>query len=273
MSSAAETFLRDFHDANPGATWAALGWGRVPSGLSSYQHLAECVPRTDAAITVLDLACGDGPLLEAVRERAPRCRYVGVDIAEGDLARARERHAGAAGVEFRCERAQALPMADGSVDVVATHMALMLMDDVGAVLEEAARVLVPGGAFGAVVGAGLREDEAFGLFVELYRELAAGAREVRLGDARVHDLEALRALFAASGFEAVTVDEQPLVLDADVDRVWSSIALTYDAAFLEPTARRQLERRFRDRARALADAEGRVPFVLPIRRIAARRLA
>lgn len=272
MSSPGEAFLRDFHDANPGATRSSLGWGRLPSGLSSYQHLAGCVPRTDAAIRVLDLGCGDGPLVEAVRERAPRCRYLGVDIAEGDLALARERHAGS-DLEFRCERAQSLSLPAGSVDAVLSHMALMLMDDLGAVLAEAARVLVPGGTFAAVIGAGLRADEAFGAFVELYRELAAGVREVRLGDARAHDLGALRALLAASGFEAVEAVDEPLILDGEVEQVWSSLALTYDVAFLEPDSRRELERRFRDRARSLADGAGIVPFVLPIRRITARRAA
>jgi SAM-dependent methyltransferase len=262
----AEAFLRAFHEARPGATPRALGHGRLGSGESSYAYLAAVAVRP--GVRILDLACGDGHLRAALPDDVA---YVGVDISAADLERARQRFPG---IDVRCERAQALSLADASVDAVLCHMALMLMDDLDGVLAEVRRVLDPGGVFAAVIGGPLCDDEAFSLFAGLCREAAErGAIEgISLGDRRLESLETIATLFAEHGFDAV-VEDAELICDGDLESVWSSLALTYDVAWIAGEERRELERRFREQAAELARPDGSVPFRLCARRITARASA
>jgi SAM-dependent methyltransferase len=64
------------------------------------------------------------------------------------LARANAAKAGATNVEFRRGEIEALPFADGSVDVVISNCVVNLSPDKSRVLAEAFRVLAPGGRFG-----------------------------------------------------------------------------------------------------------------------------
>ena len=91
--------------------------------------------------------CGSGPSAVAVAERYA-CRVVGVDLAEESLAEARER-ATRAGVSERVSflhgDAEALPLADGSVDAVLCECALCLFLDRPRAAAELARIVRPGG--------------------------------------------------------------------------------------------------------------------------------
>lgn len=89
---------------------------------------------------VLDVACGTGDLIELARARG--ARVVGVDFAPGMLAIARRR--GLAAGLVRGD-ALALPLADASVDAVTCAFALRNFVALAPFLEEAARVLRPGG--------------------------------------------------------------------------------------------------------------------------------
>ncbi|MFP2957491.1 methyltransferase domain-containing protein [Myxococcus sp. 1LA] len=92
--SETESYLLDYHRRLAGVTarWFSTtpvrrGDARFPS---TYELLAAEVPQEGRPVTVLDLACGDGYLLEllALRE-APRPRLVGLDMSESELAQAR----------------------------------------------------------------------------------------------------------------------------------------------------------------------------------------
>jgi len=100
--------------------------------------------------TVLDLGSGGGidVLLSARRVGATGFAY-GIDMTDEMLALAREnqRKAGVSNVEFRKGEIEALPMADGSVDVVISNCVINLSADKRRVLQEAFRVLKPGGRF------------------------------------------------------------------------------------------------------------------------------
>jgi arsenite methyltransferase len=98
--------------------------------------------------TVLDLGSGAGldvflasPLVGA------EGRVIGVDMTPAMLARARASAAkmGAANVEFREGRLEALPVEDASVDAVTSNCVINLVPDKSAVFREVARVLKPGG--------------------------------------------------------------------------------------------------------------------------------
>lgn len=97
---------------------------------------------------VLDLGSGGGiDVLLAARRVGPEGFVHGVDMTEEMLALAR-RNATAAGVtnvDFLRGAIEAVPLPDGSVDVVISNCVVNLSTDKPAVLREAYRVLVPGG--------------------------------------------------------------------------------------------------------------------------------
>lgn len=150
-----EAFLADFHDRHPGGTPEAFAdlAVRTADGVchaSSYHALCSALIKALPELPpgpVLDLACGDGHLLNllAALER-PR---LGVDLSAGELARARARLPDS--VALHQARAQSLPLAPRTVAAITCHMALMLMSPPEAVGAELARVLQPGGRLLAVV--------------------------------------------------------------------------------------------------------------------------
>ncbi|MFF2454143.1 class I SAM-dependent methyltransferase [Isoptericola sp. NPDC058082] len=92
---------------------------------------------------VLDVATGTGLVLRALVALAPRpLRLTGVDLSPDMLAVA---HRGSPGATLLRADAAALPLADGSADLVTCVTALHLVPDPRAVLREWARVLRPGG--------------------------------------------------------------------------------------------------------------------------------
>jgi ArsR family transcriptional regulator len=107
--------------------------------------------------TVADLGCGTG-LVAA--ELAPRVRKVlAVDQSAEMLRAARRRLAKAANVEIHEARLEALPLDDASCDAALAVLVLSYLEDPGAALREAARVLRPGGRL-VVVEAQRHDDEA-----------------------------------------------------------------------------------------------------------------
>jgi arsenite methyltransferase len=97
---------------------------------------------------VLDVGSGPGFLTtEMALEVGPAGRVHGVDPSESmlALARRRERAPDAAPVELQVADALALPFAGASLDAVVSTQVLEYVDDVPAALEEARRVLRPGG--------------------------------------------------------------------------------------------------------------------------------
>lgn len=222
-----ERFLRAFHDARPGITARAL------ERAGSYDRLAaRCTGR------VLDLACGDGPLLA----RVPGA--VGLDLSPAELAAARARVPGAIVVEGR---AQALPFSPASFDTVACHLAFMLLDDVERVVAELDRVLAPGGRFVAVLGGGPTAD-GHDAFHDFLARLPKGGR--RFGDPRARSEAGWRALFA--GWSEPVFERWELELSGRFEDVWTFLGASYE---LTPT----------DAARLHDELAPRYPAVAPCR--------
>jgi arsenite methyltransferase len=118
---------------------ASLGCG-VPTAVADL-HEGE---------TVLDLGSGAGAdVLISARRVGPTGRAIGLDMTEEmlDRARANAREAGADNVEFLKGHIEEIPLPDRSVDVVISNCVINLSGDKQRVLDEAARVLRPGGRF------------------------------------------------------------------------------------------------------------------------------
>ena len=98
--------------------------------------------------TVLDVGCGAGfDTLIAARQVGPADRVISVDMTPAMLekARAGAREAGLTNIDFREGLAEALPLDDGSIDVVISNGVINLCPDKMAVMQEIQRVLKPGG--------------------------------------------------------------------------------------------------------------------------------
>lgn len=123
-----DTYLADFHASFPGITEDVLV--RCSSGsLTPYAWLTEGVHAQDQ---VLDLGCGSGP---ARPQRATR--WIGLDRSQGELQRAQQLDRG---ILLRGDITR-LPIADRSIDVVTSSMAMMLVNPIDEALAEIHRVL------------------------------------------------------------------------------------------------------------------------------------
>ena len=174
--------------------------------------------------TVLDLGSGGGAdVLLSARRVGPTGKAYGLDMTDDMLALAREnqRKAGLENVEFLKGEIENIPLPDDSVDVVISNCVINLSSDKKRVLEEAFRVLRPGGRLavsdvvvrgevpaeirrsvelwiGCVAGA-LRDEE--------YRSYlaAAGFSDVEIEPTRVYRLADAREFMAGSGIDVETV--------------------------------------------------------------------
>jgi ubiquinone/menaquinone biosynthesis C-methylase UbiE len=151
---------------------------------------------------VLDVACGTGVLTRAAAARAGRA--TGLDVNPGMLAVARKR---GGGIDWRESRAEALPFADGSFDVVLSQFGLMFFEDRDAALREMLRVLRPGGRLAIAVWDSLERAPGYAAMAALLERLfgaeIAGALHAPycLGDR-----EALARLLEQAGADGVAVE-------------------------------------------------------------------
>jgi arsenite methyltransferase len=103
-----------------------------------------------AGDTVLDLGSGAGvDVFRAAKTVGPQGHVIGVDMTPEMIARARENavKGGYLNVEFRQGDIEALPVEDGSVDVILSNCVINLVPDKAKVFGEMHRVLKSGGHF------------------------------------------------------------------------------------------------------------------------------
>jgi SAM-dependent methyltransferase len=189
------------------AVLASLGCGNPTA-------LAELRPGE----TVLDLGSGGGiDVLLSARRVGPTGRAIGLDMTDQMLALARKNQAeaGVSNVEFVKGTIESMPLPDASVDVIISNCVINLSADKRLVMQEAFRVLRPGGRFavsdivhrgkmpesarahadlwcGCVSGA-LSDRE----YTALLRE--AGFSDIEIEPTREYGEEEVRALAGAAG--------------------------------------------------------------------------
>jgi len=134
----------------------------------------------------------------AARQVGPGGHVIGVDMTPAMLAKAERNKArvGLDNIEFRQGFIEALPVADGSVDVILSNCVINLSPDKPAVFREAYRVLRPGGRLAA------SDMMTIGLFSPEERaDLSAWAGCVSGAEDVADYVEAMRA----AGFEDISV--------------------------------------------------------------------
>ena len=165
---------------------------------------------------VLDLGSGGGiDVLLSARRVGPSGRVYGLDMTDEMLALARDnqKKAGVENVEFLKGNIDAIPLPNNSVDVVISNCVINLAPDKGKVLEEAFRVLRPGGRF-AVSDVIVRGEVSPTLRRDM--ELWVGCISGALAEAEYKDK------LTAAGFADV---------DVDTWRVYEGVAAEADGTF------------------------------------------
>jgi SAM-dependent methyltransferase len=174
--------------------------------------------------TVLDLGSGGGiDVLLSAKRVGPTGKAYGLDMTDEMLALANDnkRRAGAGNVEFLKGEIEQIPLPDASVDVIISNCVINLSGDKRKVLEEAFRVLKPGGRFavsdvvvrgqvpsavranmelwiGCVAGA-LEEQE----FLSLLREV--GFAKPSIEPTRVYEAADAAAFLTGTGLDAAAL--------------------------------------------------------------------
>jgi arsenite methyltransferase len=198
------------------AVLASLGCGN-PTALAELK----------AGETVLDLGSGGGiDVLLSARRVGPTGKAYGLDMTDEMLALANEnkRKAALENVEFLKGEIENVPLPDNSVDVIISNCVINLSANKERVLQEAFRVLKPGGRFavsdvvtkgemlpeirqsvllwvGCVAGA-LEENE--------YRAklTAAGFESIELEPTRIYRVEDARAFLSGQGIDVDLIAPQ-----------------------------------------------------------------
>jgi malonyl-CoA O-methyltransferase len=155
---------------------------------------------------VLDAGCGTGGAAPALLRRYPRCRVLALELGEGLRRRARTQRRWWRRPGVLCADAAALPLADGSVDLIFSNLMLQWCNDLDAVFAEFRRVLAPRGlltfttfgpdTLGELRGAWRSVDDAVHInrFIDMHD---VGDAVVRAGLAEpVMDVEYFRLTYA-----------------------------------------------------------------------------
>jgi SAM-dependent methyltransferase len=156
---------------------------------------------------VLDVACGTGVLArQAAKQVGDDGLVAAVDVNPGMLVVARQL---APGIDWQEARAESLPFADRSFDVVVSQFGLMFFTDRRAALREMLRVLVPGGRLAVAVWDTLDHTPAYAAEVALLERVAG----TRAADALrapfvLGNRQELDALFAGAGVTSLEITTQ-----------------------------------------------------------------
>jgi ubiquinone/menaquinone biosynthesis C-methylase UbiE len=251
-------YLQAWHERHAGATSAVLGTLLDGAGRNSYRVLADAM--LDGGEPALDLACGDGYLLELMRSSST-CFGADLSLAELDAASRRLLHA----TPLVQADAARLPIATAALGSVSCHFALMLLQPLDDVLAELARVLRPGGLLATILPATPPEDPPtpWSAFRAAWRDVTTTYPVVipPLQDDRALQREQLTAVLTEAGFDSLTFRSFSVSSPMPVDEATRALLLTYLPELLPPAGFVQLEQALAPALTELTDENGMVPFV------------
>jgi 2-polyprenyl-3-methyl-5-hydroxy-6-metoxy-1,4-benzoquinol methylase len=140
-------FRPDFTDYMD-ASWRLLYDGLLVKGfLPVVKGLPE---RLAEGVRVADLGCGTGHAINLMAREYPRSDFVGYDISEEAIERARAEARGIGLANARFEVADVARLPDGQFDLITSFDSIHDQRDPAAVLRSAAASLAPGGVYLAI---------------------------------------------------------------------------------------------------------------------------
>ncbi|MBD1152639.1 class I SAM-dependent methyltransferase [Pelagibacterales bacterium SAG-MED22] len=271
--------LKTIHQENTGFTEACASSCRDEAGRNSYEWLSEVVP-DNASLSVLDLACGSGPLLKILFDRNKNLNLKGIDMCPEELvlAKTRLKNSGVNLIESKAQNLTAIN--DNSIDIVLCHWALTLMDPIVPVLDEIKRVLTSKGQFAALVDGPMNVASGYAevhdLIYSYVQEELPSYGEIDLGDPRIRGSESLSNLAHKAFPEAsVTIETNVVSMEGPVIKVAEIASGFFYAAFiLKPEKRKLMIKNLSDVlaiSKVSTDNERQGRFSMPISRLLVRQ--
>ena len=194
------------------------------NGKNSYQLLLDTID-SNLHKDILDLACGNGVLLEyCYKYFSSNFKLSGVDMNENELELARRRLLNQ-DINFYNAKAQDLSFIENSSkDVIFCHWALTLMDPIIPVLKTVKRILKNQGVFSAIVDGNSQSAtgylEIHNLIYKYVQKILPNYGLLELGDPRVRSLKTLNELIKKIFYDCeikitphvLTLREKPNIL-------------------------------------------------------------
>jgi ubiquinone/menaquinone biosynthesis C-methylase UbiE len=177
---------------------------------------------------VLDVACGTGVVARLASQSVGSAGVVaGLDINPGMLAVGRSTTPPGMAIDWHEASAEAMPLPDGSFDVVLCQMGLQFMSEKDAALREMRRVLAPGGRL--ILNVPGPTPQLFVVMGEaLARHIGAEAAGFVNHVFSLHDTAALQHLISRASFRDVSVqaETKPLRLPPPEEFLWQYVHST-----------------------------------------------
>ena len=220
---------------------------------------------------VLDLGCGTGEMTARLAAKYPGARFVGVDLEEPHLDRARARCAAfGERTRFQFGDALALPFPDEQFDLVVCRHLVQAVPDARQVLSEIRRVLRPGGRTHVIA-------EDYGMLwchpTTLDSDGFWQRLPQRFGAAVGCDLHVGRKMFTllqdaewnAIGVDYIVVDTLRVPRDIFA-RIWEAWRDGYTDSMAEHTgvSRAELEQRWQEMIDCARDPRGYALWQVPV---------
>ena len=274
-SNALVDHLKIVHQEYTGFTEMCASSCRDKNGRNSYEWLAELVPN-DESLSVLDLACGSGPLLKILFDRNKNLNLKGIDMCPEELALAKTRLVNSGTSLFESKAQNLSVIYDNSVDIVLCHWALTLMDPIAPVLDEVKRVLTSEGRFAALVDGPMNAapgyKEVHDLIYSYVQEEIPNYGEIDLGDPRVRGSESLNSLVhKAFPKSNITIETNVVSMEGPVTQIAEIAAGFFYAAFVLKPEKKKLMIKSLSNLLAIfkesTDAERQGRFSMPISRL------
>lgn len=180
----------------------------VPALFEQYAPRVADAANVGQGKRVLDVACGTGILArEILRRVGPSGRVAGIDPVPGMIEVAKQN---APAVEWHEGKAESLPFADDSFDVVVSQFGLMFFTDRTRAIQEMLRVLSPHGRFAVAVWDSLENIPAYASVVELVQRTAGQqAADALRAPFVLGDQTELSKMFSEVGANSIEVTTHP----------------------------------------------------------------
>lgn len=173
----------------------------TPEGYSFRVRREKVLALSPERCDVIDIASGPGVMIPGLLKK--HCRITCVDAAPEMIARTKEEYADTLNVEAIVADAYALPFPDARFDTALSMGLIEYLEDQGTFLDEAARILKPGGIFIVTFPnytSPWRAFNRFALYLKSFVRPARAIDEDNVTHREYHRNEAI-ALLAKHGLE------------------------------------------------------------------------